>query len=110
MGYGPLINNQYNYRLSHKGHSYNLENAQDVLSVFSGTAVFVGQIQGYGWTVVVDHGDHYYTVYAGADQVLVKENAEVKSAQPLARAANRLYFEIRYFSDAIDPKQWLKET
>lgn len=109
-GYGPLINSKYNYRLSHKGHSYNLNKTHDVLSVFSGKAVFVGQIQGHGWTVVVDHGDHYYTVYAGADQVLVKENADVKSAQPLARAAGHLYFEIRYFSDAIDPKQWLRET
>jgi septal ring factor EnvC (AmiA/AmiB activator) len=110
MGYGPLINAKYSYRLSHKGHSYSLHKPQEVLSVFSGKAVFVGEIQGHGWTVVVDHGDHYYTVYAGADQVLIKENTEVKAAQPLARAAGRFYFEIRYFSDAIDPKQWLKET
>jgi septal ring factor EnvC (AmiA/AmiB activator) len=106
-GYGTIVNDNYQYRLTHKGHEYSVNTPTEVKSVYDGETSFVGKVEGHGWTIVVDHGDHYYTVYSGLSRVNVREFQSIKQNQILATADNKMYFEIRHFSDAIDPKPWL---
>ncbi len=106
--YSMVENEEFGYRLSHKGHRYQTLTDNQVHTVFNGTVMFIGHINGYGETIIVDHGDHYYTVYASTNQVLVREGQHVKANQVVAKADASLYFEIRHFSDAIDPKPWFR--
>lgn len=102
--------------LARKGIRIGAKSHQPVQSVFEGTVAWTGQIPGFGGTVVVDHGDHYYTVYANAGRVLVREGERVEKRQPVAVAGEGavadagLYFEIRHFSEPYDPQHWLKGT
>lgn len=105
--FGLIENEEFKYRLSHKGHRYKVAEYSDVRVIFNGQVSFVGAISGYGNTVIIDHGDHYYSVYADTSRPIVREGQKVKASDIVAKSTDSLYFEIRHFSDAIDPKPWL---
>lgn len=112
--YGVIQDPVYKYLLTHKGYFYRVSIGSLVHSVHSGRVAYTGVIEGYGKTVIVDHGDHYYTVYAGHQSVQVSEGQEVKEGTLLGQVGFSkrhgkagIYFEIRHFSDSVDPTQWL---
>lgn len=105
-GYGALFDKKYAFRLFKKGWQYKTSN-QEVHGVFEGDVAFAGKLPGYGPTVVLDHGDHYFTVYGGLSRLNVKTDDMIKENQVIGRADRRLYFEIRHFSEAIDPANWI---
>jgi septal ring factor EnvC (AmiA/AmiB activator) len=100
----------------HKGMFFAAKANSQVTCIAEGTVVLAGSLPGYGKSVIVDHGDNYYSVYAFASQLKVKEGAKIKEGETLALAGGvsplfgpGLYFEIRHFTDAIDPRRWIKE-
>lgn len=105
--YGVIENEKYGYQLAHKGFSYVAKAASAVKAVFKGRVVHMGHLPGYGKTVILDHGDHYYSVYSRLQNPKVTPGQEVSAEEILEEAASELYFEIRHFSDAIDPAAWL---
>lgn len=107
--FGLTQNDDYHYRLSHKGVDYMFAGEQNVQSVFKGRVAFAGPVDGYGQTLVLDHGDHYYTVYTHLNNLTVTIGQRIDSGTKIASAKDNMYFELRHFSDAIDPKPWLKE-
>jgi septal ring factor EnvC (AmiA/AmiB activator) len=82
-------------------------------SVAGGRVVFADRYDRYGLTVIIDHGDRYYSVYANLG------GTELKAADPIAAGArvgtastaggssDAVYFEIRRGSEPIDPGPWL---
>lgn len=83
-----------------------------VRSVAAGHVVFADRYDSYGLTVIVDHGDRYYSVYAnlGGTDVrvsdLVAAGARIGTSLALGKDA-AVYFEIRRGSVAQDPGPWL---
>lgn len=115
--YGTFVDPQFRFKLMHKGNFYNAPAATPVVAVFAGKVVLANQIPGYGRTVIVDHGDNYYTVYAFASELKVREGNSVKEGDTVALSGHDsplfgpgLYFEIRHFTDAVDPRPWIKES
>lgn len=115
--YGTYVDPQFRFRLTHKGLFYSTPRPNDVRAVFYGRVVFAGRLPGYGRTVIVDHGDNYYSVYAFASQLKVRDGASVREGDLLALSGDSsplfgpgLYFEIRHFTDAIDPRPWIKDS
>lgn len=106
--FGMVEHPKYKYRLSHKGLLYKSNEAKPVKAIANGRVVFAGKIDGYGQTTVLDHGDHYYSVYAGLPKIKVNRGEKILAAQDISPDANEVYFELRHFSDAIDPKNWMK--
>lgn len=121
---GPVVKNFglirdkfHDVVLSHKGIVINAPQGAPIKAVSEGRVAFAGFVAGFGKTVIVDHGDHYYTVYANADQLQVQEGDEVTQSQAVATAGaaslesdHGIYFEIRHFSEPTDPRQWMKGT
>lgn len=78
----------------------------------NGTVVYCDPaMKGFGKTVIIDHGDNYQTVYAYADDILVKTGDTVRQHEPVAvvgmtgRATQpSLHFEIRKNGEPIDPR------
>ncbi len=105
--YGFIKSPRYGYTLEHKGYDFHLNAPQKIRSIFSGEVSFAGDLPGYDRVVILDHGDHYYSVYAHLRHVIVAPGQNVTRGQTLASADQDLYFEIRHFSDAINPKPWL---
>lgn len=59
-------------------------------------AVATRALSGWGRTVVLDHLDGSFSVYAGLDQILVSPGAELHQGLPLGSlGAQALHFEIR---------------
>ena len=115
--YGYYQDTKYKFKLINKGSTYFTKAAESVNSVFGGTVVFVGKLPGHRKSVVIDHGDHYYTVYGNLESIDVNQGEEIFGGQSLGtvgrfRSTNRpgLYFEIRHFSDAINPNNWFTKA
>lgn len=113
-GYGVIEDPDQKYRLVHKGHFYMVPQGTEVRAIHKGVVEFSGVVQGYGNSLIIDHGDHYYTLYTHLSKTLVKKGQRVNRSHKIAlsgdssqRFGEGIYFEIRHFSDAIDPKSWI---
>lgn len=113
--FGLIKGDDHPYTISHKGVFIAAAAGTPVKSVFEGRVSYVGELPGFGTTVILDHGDHYYSVYSHADNVKVSVGEEVLQHHVIASvgkmAAERnhgIYFEIRHFSEPYDPQQWMK--
>jgi septal ring factor EnvC (AmiA/AmiB activator) len=84
-----------------------------VRSVAAGRVAFADRYDDYGLTVILDHGDHYFTLYAnlGSSDVKVGESisagARVGAVGNLEGKPPSLYFELRHKGDTVDPSVWL---
>lgn len=115
--FGTFVDPEYRYRLMYKGNFYSSPAEQPVTAVFAGQVAVAEKIPGYGPCVIVDHGDNYYSVYAFASRLNVRPGARIKEGDIVAYSGRSsplfgpgLYFEIRHFADAIDPRPWIKDS
>lgn len=115
QGFGIVRDSEYNLSWAHKGIFISAPEGSKIKSVFDGKVSFVGEVPGFGKTIIIDHGDHYYSVYSYSKEPVVKEGMEIKQNHIIAEAGinpeeneSGLYFEIRHFSEPYDPKHWLK--
>lgn len=113
--FGLMKGQEHPYTISHKGVFISAAKGSPIKSIFEGTVSFVGEVPGFGTTLIVDHGDHFYSVYSHTQDVKVKRGDEISQAQILAQVGEPLqenipglYFEIRHFSEPYDPQQWMK--
>src|SRR5918997_531014 len=87
-----------------------------VKAVETGTVRLVGQFGTYGLTVVVEHGNGYYSVYSHLESASVKLGATVSKGAVIGRVGGEnsdygphLHFEIRGENQiALDPATWLR--
>lgn len=89
--------------------------AHQVRAVFDGSVAFEGELEGFGKTVILDHGDHFFSVYAHLSAVKTKFNETVKAGEVIARAGKDpleqkqgIHFELRHFAEPYDPTKWMK--
>jgi len=84
-----------------------------VRSVAAGRVAFADSYDDHGITVILDHGDHYYSVYSnlGAADVRVGESVVSGGRIGVVGAGNgrgaALYFELRHNAATVDPSPWL---
>jgi septal ring factor EnvC (AmiA/AmiB activator) len=91
------------------------DNGQPVRAVADGQVIYADWLRGYGWVIVLDHGNGLMSLY-GHNQSLLKSPGDVvRSGDHLAlvgqsggRDRSGLYFEIRQKGTAVDPLRWLR--
>ncbi|NJL25501.1 MAG: M23 family metallopeptidase [Calothrix sp. SM1_5_4] len=115
--FGTFVDPQFRFRLMHKGLFYAAPRGTPVRAIAQGRVAMAARLPGYGQTVILDHGDNYYSVYAFSSESKVKEGGDVREGDLIALSGADsplfgpgLYFEIRHFTDAIDPRPWIKES
>ena len=82
----------------------------------AGTVTYAGwNAGGYGYLVMVDHGNGYVTVYGHCSMIYVSEGQEVSRGQRMAAVGstgrstgNHLHFEVRYNGMYCDPTGFLR--
>ena len=86
-----------------------------IRSVYQGQVAFADWFPGYGMVIILDHGDHYYSLYAHLAKLLVSAGNSVKKEQVIGEIGDtgvsegdRLYFELRRGEQPVDPLTWLK--
>ena len=85
-----------------------------ILAVSGGDVVYADWLRGYGLVVILDHGNNYFTFYAHASKLLVKEGDTVTKGAVLGETGssgltnrNVLYFELRKGTKPVNPLRWL---
>lgn len=92
-----------------------VNNAQSVKALFNAEVIYSGVIEGLGQVIVLDHGDNYYSVYGNLNNVAVKTKQVVRTGQIIAQSnfsqlfgSNGLYFEMRHYSQSLNPRDWIR--
>lgn len=100
--------------LGRKGIVIRADEGAPVRAAAAGRVVFSGWMNGYGHLIIVQHSDHYFSLYAFNQALYKREGDEVAAGAPIAtvghsggRRQAALYFEVRQATQAIDPLQWL---
>lgn len=83
-----------------------------VRAVFAGRVAFADRYGPYGRIVILDHGDHYYSVSGDLDEVDVKIGQDVGPGERIGTVGDdgqgaMLYFEVRHGSQTVAPGPWL---
>jgi septal ring factor EnvC (AmiA/AmiB activator) len=114
-GFGNVVHPRFKTVVPHPGLDIEASHGEEFASVFDGTVIFAAWLNGYGLTVLVDHGGGLVSIYAHASVVVVEENDEVARGQGLGLGGDTgslrgafLYFEIRRDGQPIDPATWLR--
>jgi murein hydrolase activator len=97
-----------------KGIEIKVQEGSPIRAASGGTVVYADWLKGYGLVVIVDHGNGFYSLYAHASKLLVKENEMVQAGDQLGETGetglaqeDTLYFELRKGTTPIDPLKWL---
>jgi lipoprotein NlpD len=85
-----------------------------VLAAASGRVVYAGAgLRGYGKLVIIKHNDTWLSAYAHNDNILVKEQQDVRKGQKIAEMGStdadqvKLHFEVRRQGKPVDPAKVL---
>jgi lipoprotein NlpD len=72
------------------------------------------KMRGYGNLIIIEHHDHFFTIYAHNEENLVKEEVIVNKGDAIAKVGKtgsatgpHLHFEIRKGSTPLDPMRFL---
>lgn len=86
----------------------------EVRAVLPGRVMYADWFKGFGNMVIIDHGDHTFTVSAYCSQLLKREGETVAQGEPVALVGSAgslkgpcLYFEIRHRGKPQDPMEWI---
>lgn len=108
--FGRAFDHRTGLYIFKKGIEIQAHTDAPVKAVSAGKVVFSGILPNYGQVVIIDHGDHYYSLCAHLGSTLKQMNAWVKEGDRIGQAGSSgipLYFEIRSRNIAVNPLQWL---
>lgn len=102
---------------AHPGVDLAAEPGEVVLAADDGVVTFSGWSNfGYGYAVMLDHGNGQFSLYAGLAEALALCGQAVEQGAPLGTAGHTghpagvsLHFEIRQGGEAVDPIELLSE-
>lgn len=113
--YGYFSHPKYKTQIRHKGLFIGSDTLAEAKAIAKGKVVHIEQSKSSGFTIVVDHSDHYYSVYSYVTDPIVKLHDEIVEGQTLSKSVlnhpffgEGLYFEMRHFSEPVDPIAWLE--
>ena len=82
---------------------------ETVRAIAAGTVSFVGEIDGLGRAVIVDHGDRYVSVTSRLGRLTVQAGDRVREGSTIGAAAgSTIAFELTEGRTPLDPIRWLR--
>ena len=105
---------QHNNRLVSRGLTIQANQGDAIQAIHGGRVVFADWMRGFGFLIIVDHGDGYMSLY-GHNQTLKRRTGDwVNAGDEIATAGSTggqqrsaLYFEIRHQGQPVDPITWI---
>ena len=113
--FGPYeINDHYGTKGFRTGIHFRVEPGTPVQAVHGGQVIYADRFKGYGKMVIIDHGDHFYTLCAQLADFSIKNSDSVSAGEIIGIAGgvsthggSGVYFEIRHHGKPLDPMPWL---
>ncbi len=99
------------------GIDISVKEGTEVVSVLTGRVTSITWIRGFGNTVIIDHGNGYYSVYTHLSEIFVTPTETVSTGQRIASVGvtgslegSALHFEIWHNREKQNPLLWLKKA
>ncbi len=114
--FGLLSMSSKKIRVYNKGWFISAPVTSIVSSVYKGQVAYVGDMGEYQKVIVLDHGDHFYSVYANLVNASVQIGDDIDALASIGESGISrlngmgLYFEMRHFSQSEDPAEWFKNS
>ena len=115
--YGTYTDTRFKLVNFRSGINIKADRGEPVHAVFKGTTLYASWFKGYGNMIIIDHGDHYYTVYAHAEELFKKKGDPVGAGEVIATVGDSgsvegpgLHFEVRYHGKPVDPMHWIRKS
>ena len=112
-GFGMRIDPVYKTPKFHAGMDFAAPTGTDIYVTGNGIVSYSGWKQGYGNTVIVNHGYGYETLYAHMNETLVSEGRRVKRGEVIGLVGNtgksvgpHLHYEVRYRGNPQNPQNY----
>ena len=108
--FGSVRDQYRQYFLINRGEFYKAKKSSMVKAIGLGVVIFRDLLAGWRETLVVQHDDNYYSIYAGVKNSGKQVGDPVTQDEPLGKTANdEFYFELRHYNNPINPKTWYRE-
>lgn len=116
-GFGKVVHPRWGTVTMHRGMDVvpGRKGEKQVRVIYWGKVVYAGWLKGYGNTIIVDHTQGDYTMYAHLERIDVKVGDMLESRQQVgilgksgALGDARLYFELRLGGKPVDPVPWFR--
>lgn len=116
---GELINRfgspREDSNIKWKGLFIRSSEGNEVKAIANGEVIFSDWLRGFGNLMILDHGNHYMSLYGNNEAIYKRVGNKVKSGDTIAIVGNSggnaesgLYFELRYQGKPFDPLSWVK--
>ena len=109
-GYGVRIDPVYRTKKFHAGMDFTANTGTDVYATGDGTVTYSGWMQGYGNTIMIDHGFDYVTLYGHLSKTIAKKGDKVKRGSIVGLVGNtgkstgpHLHYEVRFKGKPQNP-------
>ncbi len=114
--FGPYRDKKYAVTNFQSGINIQAERGEPIRAVSQGHTIFAGWFKGFGNMMILDHGNHYYTVYAHLEEVFKVKGDRVEKGEVIATVGDSgslmgpaLHFEVRHHGKPVDPLAWIQK-
>ncbi len=112
-GYGMRMDPIYGTMRFHAGMDFAAKTGTDVYATGNATVIYVDWKQGYGKTIILDHGFGYQTLYAHLDQYNVRTGQKVVRGEKIGEVGNtgkstgsHLHYEVHVKGQPDNPARY----
>jgi murein DD-endopeptidase MepM/ murein hydrolase activator NlpD len=112
--YGWRIHPILGYEKFHTGIDFAADTGTPIYAADAGTVIVAEWYGGYGYAVVIDHGNQLSTLYGHCNELYVTQGQTVQKSQVIAAVGStgfstgpHLHFEVRRNGEPIDPTPFL---
>lgn len=112
--YGYRVHPIWGTTIYHSGIDIGVDEGTPVHAADGGVVVWSGWMGGYGYAVVIDHGNGISTLYGHNSELAVDEGQSVAKGQVISYAGStgnstgpHVHFEVRVNGDPVDPMGYL---
>ncbi|MBS4960592.1 MAG: peptidoglycan DD-metalloendopeptidase family protein [Clostridiales bacterium] len=105
------IGSGYEY---HTGYDIPASYGSAIVAAESGTVIYSGWMNGYGNTIMINHGNGLVTLYGHNSSLVVSKGQKVSRGQQVAKCGstgnstgNHCHFEVRFNGKPVSPESYL---
>jgi murein DD-endopeptidase MepM/ murein hydrolase activator NlpD len=112
--FGWRIHPILGYSRFHSGIDFGADYGSTIRAADRGVVIFAGWYGGYGYAVVINHGEGISTLYGHTSKLYVAEGQTVQPGDAIASVGStglstgpHLHFEVRKDGEPVDPLTYL---
>ncbi|TFH02607.1 MAG: hypothetical protein E4H13_01505 [Calditrichales bacterium] len=113
--YGKQHNKTLKTTINNTGIDIQAKTGAEVRAVFTGIVSMITYLSGYGNTIILDHGEGYYTVYSHLDEFFVDPDELVEPGHVIGLVGDsgslegsKLHFAVFSNQKTENPQSWLR--